>query len=169
MGISYVPPVLGGAAGALGGRARPREEAEAVDGTGGVPACKRTGRCRPRRWIHGIVPWIGVQRLRRTATHVKMPASRAGRVDFVDERFGSAAAAGELPGPRREPVRGGRDSRRAGARAARSEELQLNCPGIPTHSTCLPSGPSASALARRSSAVTRRQSKAMARARYTLS
>src|SRR3979411_3245033 len=64
MGISYVPPVFGGTAGALGGRSRSCEEAEAVDGTGGVPACRRTRRRRPRHWIQGIAPWLGAQRLR---------------------------------------------------------------------------------------------------------
>ena|SRR2546428_588907 len=106
MGISHVPPVLGGAAGALGGRARPREKAEAVDGTGGVPACRRTRRCRPQRWIHGIVPWIGAHRLRRTATHVKMRDELdAGRVMCVLFFLASVRGASltAAPGPVRVP------------------------------------------------------------------
>jgi len=39
--------------------------------TAGVPVYENAGRCRPRRWIHGVVPWVVAQRLCRTATRVK--------------------------------------------------------------------------------------------------
>ena len=56
--------------------------AGAVRDTAGVPVYENAGRCRPRHWIHGVVPWVVAQRLCRTATRVKTPAYSARSVSI---------------------------------------------------------------------------------------
>src|SRR5438034_11825549 len=57
MGISHVPPVLGGAEGALGGRTRPREEAESRRRKGRRARLLEGGALPPATLdTHGIVP-----------------------------------------------------------------------------------------------------------------